>query len=291
MTNLQTFNADQLHNINKGSIARKELIGHINDALNNNEFNENFIVSSLPGLGKTHEMDRQLKKMKQPPLVFNGDGGSFYTYFIDVATAIFLNGGVKNPMTVINDDCDLLFHDNIIGTTKKMFDNTRILRYGKNYKSLKSFCSDVQWEALESFADDSKAGIDLDVSNITFITLTNMHLNSVDEVEAQEEGSPKYNKYNARYSIRRRTNYEEIAMAPMDLWGYVADVVLNDQICEKFIPNIHKDYKVQILQWLYGKWTNGITERNLSIVEKMTKDIKKYPQNYLDIWEKKYVKV
>ena len=70
----------------------------------------------------------------------------------------------------------------------------------------------------------------------------------------------------------------------MELWGYVADVVLNDKICEKFMPNIGLDHKHQILQWLYSKWTNGLTEKNLSIVEKMTKDIVLYPQDYLDIW-------
>ena len=286
---LQVFNKDQLHYVSKGAIHRQTLRKQINEALTKNKFKRNFIISSLPGLGKTFEMDQAISTL--PPgtlLVFRGDGG-FFTYFVDLATAIYLNGGPQNKLTVVNDDCDVLFTDKIIGITKKMFDDTRVLRYGKNYLSLKPLCNDTQWEAILSFADEAKAGIELDVSNVTFITLTNMHFHTVDEVEAEEDGSSKYEKYNARYSIRRRTTYKEIEMPLEELWGYVADVVLNEKICEKFIPNISQQHKEQILLWLYGKWSNGLTERNLSIVEKMTMDIDSYPTDYLDIWEQEYV--
>jgi hypothetical protein len=285
---LQVFNKDQLHFISKGAIHRQTLRKQIDDALTKNKFKRNYIISSLPGLGKTYEMDEAIKQLANPPISFKGDG-SFFTYFIDVATAMYLNGGPQNPLTVVNDDCDVLFSDKVINTTKKMFDDTRVLRYGKNYTSLKPLCSEIQWEAIQSFANDTKAGIELDVSNVTFITLTNMHLQTVDEVEAQEDGSSKYEKYNARYAIRRRTTYKEIEMPLEELWGYVADVVLNEKICEKFIPSISQQHKEQILQWLYVKWTKGLTERNLSIVEKMTMDIDSYPTDYLDIWEQEYV--
>jgi len=286
---IQIFNNHQKYLISQGADHRQKLRKTIDVALNNNQFSDNYIISSLPGLGKTYEMDLALTKMQDAPLVFRGDNGMF-GYMIDVATAIFLNGGPQNPLTVINDDCDVLFEDKNINTTKKMFDNARVLRYGKNYRSLKGLCSDIQWEAIQAFADDNRAGLDIDVSNVTFITLTNTHLQTVDEVEAQEEGSTKYAKYNSRYSIRRRTEYEEIDMPSLELWGYVADVVLNDKICEKIMPNIGQAYKEQILTWCHAKWDNGITERNLSIVEKMTKQIVRYPNDYLDIWEKVYVK-
>ena len=286
---VQVFNKDQIHLISKGAIHRQTLRNRIDEALNNNQFGDNFILSSLPGLGKTYEMERALTKLKNAPLVFRGDNGIF-GYIIDIATAIYLNGGPSKPLVVVNDDCDVLFDDKNINTTKKMFDDTRTLRYGKNYKSIKPLCSDPQWEAILSFADDTRAGLDIDVKNVTFITLTNYHLNSVDEVESQEEGSAKYNKYNARYAIRRRTQYKPIEMPTMELWGYVADVVLNEKICEKFMPNITQPHKEQILQWCHGKWEHGITERNLSIVEKMTKDIVLYPNDYLDIWEQEYVR-
>jgi hypothetical protein len=286
---IQIFDTDEQHLIKKGNVHRQTLRTQIDEALNNNQFKDNFIISSLPGLGKTHEMTEALKNVNDEVLVFTGDNGIF-GYMIDLATAIYLNGGPQNRLTVVNDDCDVLFEDKNINTTKKMFDDTRMFKYGKNYKSIKPLCSDIQWEAILSFADETKAGLEIDVSNVTFITLTNMHLNTVDEVEAQEDGSAKYVRYNSRYAIRRRTQYKEIEMPVMELWGYVADVVLNEKICEKFMPNITDAHKVQLLQFLQTHWENGITERNLSIVEKMTKDFVRYPNNYKDIWKQEYVK-
>jgi hypothetical protein len=286
---IQIFDTDEQHLIKKGNVHRQTLRTQIDEALNNNQFKDNFIISSLPGLGKTHEMTEALKNVNDEVLVFTGDNGIF-GYMIDLATAIYLNGGPQNRLTVVNDDCDVLFEDKNINTTKKMFDDTRMFKYGKNYKSIKPLCSDIQWEAILSFADETKAGLEIDVSNVTFITLTNMHLNTVDEVEAQEDGSAKYVRYNSRYAIRRRTQYKEIEMPVMELWGYVADVVLNEKICEKFMPNITDAHKVQLLQFLQTHWESGITERNLSIVEKMTKDFVRYPNNYKDIWKQEYVK-
>ena len=284
---IQVFDTDQLHYIKKGGKFRKSLIEDIDEALNNNAFMDNYLISSLPGLGKSFEMERQLSKMKTPPLKFEGSS-SIFTYFIELATAIYLNKG--QPFPVVNDDCDVLFEDKNINITKKMFDDARKLKYGKNWKSLLQFCSPLQAKALESFADPSKAGIELDVSNVTFITLTNRYFPTVNQVENCDEGTPKHKKYTDLYAIRRRTEYKEIHMDNMELWGYVADVVLNDKICEKFIPNINIDYKHQILEWCYNRWEDKITERNLSVIEKMTKDIVKSPKDYKDIWDQKYAR-
>ena len=67
---VQIFNKDQLHMISKGSIHRQTLRSQIDEALNNNQFKDNFIISSLPGLGKTYEMEQALTKMTSSPLLF-----------------------------------------------------------------------------------------------------------------------------------------------------------------------------------------------------------------------------
>lgn len=282
---IQVFNKDQLHLISKGAIHRQTLRNQIDEALNHNPFNENWIISSLPGLGKSWELEQAVSKMATPPVIFNGNNG-IYSYTVDTATAVYLAQGQR--LVIVNDDCDMLFESSNINTAKKMFDSTRILRYGKNYQSLRPICSDLQWEALCSFAKPDRAGLDIPLDNVTFITLTNLHFHTVNEVEKQEQGSHKYDRYNGLYSIRRRTEYKEITMPVMELWGYVADVVLNDKICEKFIPNISQTHKEQILQWCFTKWESTITERNLSIIEKMTKQIVRYPNDYLDVWEQEY---
>ena len=65
----------------------------------------------------------------------------------------------------------------------------------------------------------------------------------------------------------------------------MANIVLNEKICEKFKPAISIEEKIQLLEWLHARW-DRVTERNLSLVEKLTKDMVRYPTAYKDIWNK-----
>lgn len=284
---MQVFNKDQLHLIAKGQVHRATLRSQINEALNNNPFNENFIISSMPGLGKSFEMDKALTAMAEPPLLFPG-AASFPSFIIDVAFAVWAAQG--KPLKVVLDDCDVIFEDSNINTVKKMFDDTRTLRYGKVARGLYSFCTDEQIQAIESFSKPESAGFSVPLKNVTFITLTNRHLPTVNEVDAMDPASRKHGKAKDLYAIRRRTEYKEIGMNNLELWGYVADVIINEHICEKFMPNITMSQKEQIATWCFTHW-DKVTERNLSLTEKMTKDMVRYPKDYLDIWTTNYIQV
>lgn len=282
---MQVFNKDQLHYINKGQIHQQTLKSQIQEALFNNQFKTNYVISSLPGLGKSYETDKALSQVTGGVIKVEGNSG-ISSFTIDIATAVYLSG--NKPMTVVLDDCDMLFEDKNLNTTKKMFDQTRALKYNKNFRGLKGICTDLQFEALESFSSPDKAGFSVPLDQITFIILTNRHFPTVNEVEKAEPGSNKEKKYTDLYAIRRRTEYKEIEMNNNELWGYVANVVLNEKICEKFLPKITKELKEQMLTWCYNNWEK-VTERNLSLVEKMTKDIVRYPNDYLDIWSTNYL--
>lgn len=284
---MQVFNKDQLHLIAKGQIHRATLRTQINEALHNNPFRENFIISSMPGLGKSWEMDKALALMTNAPLVFNGTA-SMPSFIIDIATAVYLSKGQQ--LTVVLDDCDVIFEDANINVVKKMFDDTRVLRYGKVARGLYKFCTDLQVEAIESFSQPDSAGFTVPLNDVTFITLTNRHLPTVNEVDAIDQATTKHSKAKDLYAIRRRTEYKEIGMDNLELWGYVADVIINEHICEKFMPNISMGQKEQIATWCYTHW-NEVTERNLSLTEKMTKDMIRYPKDYLDIWTTNYIQV
>lgn len=285
---MQVFTQDQLHYINKGKVHQKTLRNHINEALFNNPFNANYILASLPGLGKSFETERALKKISvNEPIIIQGSA-SMPAFTIDIATAVYLSAG--KPLVVVLDDCDVLFENNNVNITKKMFDDTRTLRYGKNHMGLKQFCTDLQFEAIESFARPDRAGFSVPLNNVTFLILTNRHLPTVNEVENMDPTTAAASKATDLYSIRRRTETKEIEMDSLELWGYVANVVLNEKICEKFMPKISIKYKNQILDWCFKNWDN-VTERNLSLIEKMTKDIVRYPKDYLDIWNTNYIQV
>jgi len=285
MTTPQIFTEDQLHYINKGKTKQAVLRSTINEAINNNAFNSNFIISSKPGMGKSYEMTHAMKTLTNPPLLIEGSG-TMAAFMIDIATALYFNN--NQPMVVVLDDCDMLFEDKNLNTSKKMFDQTKALKYNKNFRSLRGLCTETQFEALESFSSDDKAGLSIPLNNVTFVILTNRYFPTINQVESVEAGTNKEAKYTDLHSIRRRTEGETIEMDDNTLWGYIANVVLNEKICEKFMPTISIDYKNQILSWCFYNW-NNVSERNLSLVEKLTKDIVRYPTNYQDIWNSKYL--
>ena len=69
MNTIQHFDQDQLHYISKGAIHHQTLINRIDEALFNNPFNSNFVISSLPGLGKSYwyfGIDISIKKLPKP---------------------------------------------------------------------------------------------------------------------------------------------------------------------------------------------------------------------------------
>jgi hypothetical protein len=283
----QLFDQDQLHAIQKGKIKHGILVNTINEALFNNPFNSNFILSSPPGLAKSYETTQALARLKAKgthaePVVFEGTA-SISAFTIELATAVYLSGG--KPMTVILDDCDVLFEDKNLNIAKKMFDDTKALKFNKHFRALKSLATDLQMQAMESFSSDDKAGFSVPLNNVTFLILTNRYFPTINEVESQEGGTRKESKYTDLHAIRRRTEGETINMEFTTLWGYVANIVLSAKICEKFMPNITTPEKVQILEWLHSRW-NRVTERNLSLIEKMTKDMVRYPSSYKDIWQK-----
>lgn len=283
---MQIFDSDQQHFITKGIVQQQVLRKTLREAFYKNKFDENFLISSLPGLGKSWEMQQILNSNPNNNVVLIEGSAGIFSFIIDVTTAVYLAQGQKIRMVL--DDCDVLFENANINLAKKMFDQTKKLIYGKNARSLKGICTDIQWQAIESFLTDERAGFSVDLTNVTFVILTNRHLPTINEVEAQASGSKKDAIFTDLYAIRRRTKYKEISMTNNELWGYVANVVLNEHICEKFIPTINLEQKQQILTWCWANWDN-VTERNLSLIEKMTKDIDNYPNNYVDIWKGEYL--
>jgi hypothetical protein len=150
--------------------------------------------------------------------------------------------------------------------------------------------TELQWEALESFSRDDRAGLEIPTDNITFLVLTNRYLHTINDVEGLDAGTKRHSVATDLHAIRRRVEYKSIEMTELELWGYVANVVINEQICEKFKPNISSAEKDQMMEWAYNRW-DRVTERNLSLAEKMTKDMVRFPKNYKDIWAQNYLQV
>lgn len=278
----QVFTIDQVNLINKGAFHHNKLKNLVRAGMTSNE---NTIISSTPGLGKSYETEEFMKTMNNKPLFFSGTP-SMPAFIVDIATAVYLSN--NQPLFVVLDDCDLLFLDVNTNTTKKMFDQTKKLKYNKVTTGLKAFCNELQWEAIQHFTKPDRAGFEVPLDNVTVLILTNKHLPTINEVNALDTGSKRYSVQTDLHAIRRRVDYQEIGMNDDELWGYVAHITLNSNICQKILPNIQQSQIEQLLIWCRYNWAN-VTERNLSLIEKLTKEIKNYPNNYLDMWNINYV--
>jgi hypothetical protein len=279
----QVFTIDQMNLINKGAFHHNKLKNLVKAGMTAN--NDTTIISSCPGLGKSYETEQFMNTLTNKPLFFAGTP-SMPAYIVDITTAVYLAN--NNPLFVVQDDCDVLFLDNNTNTTKKMFDQTKTLKYNKVTTGLKAFCNELQWEAIQHFTDPKRAGFEVPLHNVNFLILTNRHLPTINEVNALPNGSKKHSVQTDLHAIRRRVNYQEITMSDDELWGYVAYTTLNSQICQNILPAITQTQVEQILIWCFYNWKD-CTERNLSLIEKLTKDIKTYPNNYLDMWNINYV--
>jgi len=287
----QIFDSEQMNKINKGKSMHLLLTQVIDEALNKNTFHENFCISSPPGMAKSYEANRAMNLLKDKPILFEG-AASFPGFVIEFATAVYLHelSGNKNNLPVVLDDCDVLFEPKNANATKKMFDDSRKLSYTKLTTTLKSMCTDLQWEALQHYSNDEQVGFRIPTHNVTFLIITNRHLHTHNQVERLQEGESAHTKATELHAIRRRVNYEDINMDKDDLWGYIANVVWNKKICEQYIPKITRKQKLEILNWCELKW-DKVTERNLSLVEKMTKDMVRFPKTYKDVWNNRYLEL
>lgn len=287
----QIFDSEQTRKIQSGKAMHELLTNSVDEALNNNPFGENFCISSPPGMAKTFETQLAISQLKEPPLVFEGTA-SFPAFAIEFATAVYLHhlSGSKEKLRVVLDDCDVLFEPKNANATKKMFDQSKKLSYTKMVSQIKNMCTELQWQAIQHFSDDDKVGFSVPTDNVTFLIITNRHLHTHSEVDRLQEGESAHTKATELHAIRRRLNYEEINMKKDDLWGYIANVVWNNTIVEKYLPDATQSQKLEILNWCESKWSK-VTERNLSLIEKMTKDMVRFPDTYKDVWNNRYLEL
>lgn len=287
----QIFDSEQTRKIQSGKAMHELLTNSIDEALNHNPFGENFCISSPPGMAKTFETQLAISKLSEQPLIFEGTA-SFPAFVIELATSVYLHqqSGSKEKLRVVLDDCDILFEPKNANATKKMFDQSKKLSYTKMVSQIKNMCTDLQWQAIQHFSEADKVGFSVPTDNITFLIITNRHLHTHSEVDRLKEGEAMHTKATELHAIRRRLNYEEINMKIDDLWGYIANVVWNNTIVETYLPNATQSQKLEILNWCESKWSK-VTERNLSLIEKMAKDMVRFPDTYKDVWNNRYLEL
>jgi hypothetical protein len=262
----------------------------VEEAFTNNQFNDHYYIYSEPGYGKTFQTQAATGKHGITPLMFEGSMGLF-AFAADIAFALTHAPKGNSKIVAVIDDCDSLFNkgDNI-NTLKGMLDPARnSLTWGKALTgAILSALDEDQLEALMRFKVPGKSGFSIPTDRFTFMALSNRPLASSKDIE---EATPsKAQEYKDQNAIRRRVQYKDLTMENEVRWGYVSYVTLNYKLAEKFMPSITQDQKEYLLKWCApgARW-DRISDKNLSLVEKMVKDMVRYPNEFEDKWEADYL--
>ena len=271
--------------IKYGGIEYDTFVDDITEALTNNQFDDNFIFASLPGFGKTTAANDIADELGIKLVKFDGSMGLF-AFAADIASVLNTAPDDGSKIYCLLDDCDSLFDKKNLNYSKGIFDQKRrVLAYGMSMPPAYHMLDDIQKEAIDSFMTPGRSGFRIPTDRFVFIVLTNKPFASGNDIQNASDSKKEY--YTGLNAIRRRVEYKDLSFDKGVDWGYCAHVTMTKGVCEKIYPEITLEQKLEILRFTSMHW-DVITDKNLSVIEKMTKQMVRFPDNYYDRWVSKY---
>ncbi|MBN8838451.1 MAG: hypothetical protein J0I09_14405 [Sphingobacteriia bacterium] len=262
------------------------LISNIINAHSQEKYS-NLYIYSPPGLGKTFTVTEQLKSSDIQSFLVTGNT-SLFAFGIQLAVINYLNPEME-PIIIHVDDCDEIFkNEPNCNTMKKILDTDKKFVYEKSLTSQWSNLSDVQRAAIENFREEGKMGFVVPTNNMRFIFTSNFQLPFDDEVaEARKKSKSKAILLAHRNAIRSRCKVGDFELTQGEHWGWMADIVLNNDIINgEFIDEV---IKVIILDFMWHHWSN-LKERSVRVIEKMITTMNMFPETYETVWRIDFLK-
>ena len=171
---------------------------------------------------------------------------------------------------------------------KSALHGTKLFTYEKSLQSQWGNLSELQKEAIRHHQEDGKMGFQVPTSCMSFIIVSNIQLPTDDEVKAaREKGKSKASLMAHKNAIRSRCMVQDFSLSNAELWGWIADVILNTECLSQY--NLKEEEKIIILDFLWDHWEN-LTERSIRLIEKMAIIKKEYPESYSLVWEIDFLK-
>ena len=154
--------------------------------------------------------------------------------------------------------------------------------YEKSLQSQWSNLSELQREAIKYHQEEGKMGFQVPTSSMSFLLVSNIQLPTDDEVRlAREKNKGKASLLAHKNAIRSRCMVQDFSLTNAELWGWIADVILNTECLNQF--NITDEEKLIILDFLWDNW-ESLTERSIRLIEKMAIIKNEYPDTYEMVW-------
>ena len=244
-------------------------------------------VFGFPGIGKSYEITKHLNETGAKYLMVTGNV-SMFAFGVQLAVINFLNPNQERLIVFCDDVDTLVSTESSCNQLKSALHGPRVFTYEKSLQSQWSNLSDLQREAIKHHQEDGKMGFQVPTSTMSFILVSNIQLPTDDEVRlAREKSKGKASLLAHKNAIRSRCMVQDFSLTNAELWGWIADVILNTSCLDQF--NMSDEEKLIILDFLWDNW-DSLTERSIRLIEKMAIIKNEYPETYESVWSIDFLK-
>jgi len=244
-------------------------------------------VFGFPGIGKSYEITKHLNETGAKYLMVTGNV-SMFAFGVQLAVINFLNPNQERLIVFCDDVDTLVSTESSCNQLKSALHGPRVFTYEKSLQSQWSNLSDLQREAIKHHQEDGKMGFQVPTSTMSFILVSNIQLPTDDEVRlAREKSKGKASLLAHTNAIRSRCMVQDFSLTNAELWGWIADVILNTSCLDQF--NMSDEEKLIILDFLWDNW-DSLTERSIRLIEKMAIIKNEYPETYESVWSIDFLK-
>ena len=286
-TTVKPFTHKQQYLIDRGDKLTDQLKTKVSQALGITklkvETKRHCYIFSTPGAGKTFTV-QTLADQNGIKLVKIHGSVSMNAMTVQLATALYLAPKDKELIVWI-DDCDSLFMDEEgLNVMKGALDEERnLFVWNKNmggqinrYLQSESDIDKLRGEALSSFQSVGTVGVEIPTHRMRFIITSNKDLTAPNSLN-------KSNKVTKRMmheaALRDRVIYEEFNLNDDDSWGWIASVVMNNNVLD--LDNVQKHY---LLDWMHANWQK-LPATSMRAVKELAAVMLNYPAEYPDHWD------
>lgn len=289
MINTNLFGVTKEQAIQKGIQNRTrflQIVDKLSTIRNEDKYPHNFIYG-YPGIGKSFEIKNRLEAAGAKFVMVTGNV-SMFAFGVQLAVINFLNPNQERIIVFCDDVDTLVANETSCNMLKSALHGPKIFTYEKSLQSQWSNLSELQKEAIKYHQDDEKMGFQVPTGSMSFLIVSNIQLPTDDEVrKAREKSKSKSSLLAHKNAIRSRCMVQDFSLSNAELWGWIADVVLNTPCLDVFELSV--DQKQSILDFIWDNW-ESLTERSIRLIEKMAIIMQEYPDTFLSVWEIDFLK-
>jgi hypothetical protein len=244
-------------------------------------------VFGFPGIGKSYEITKHLNESGTRYLMVTGNV-SMFALGVQLAVINFSNPSQERLIVFCDDVDTLVSTEASCNQLKSALHGPRMFTYEKSLQSQWSNLSELQREAIKYHQEEGSMGFKVSTSSMSFLLVSNIQLPTDDEVRlAREKSKGKASLLAHKNAIRSRCMVQDFSLTNAELWGWIADVVLNTTCLEGL--DLSVEQKETILDFIWDNW-ELLTERSIRLIEKMAIIMQEYPDTHMSVWEIDFLK-